>query len=460
MIGAICRSRRATAARRELATDSGFMLAEIMVAIVVFAILAAAVLGSVIVSTNLTRNDRTRVAAAHLADREIEIAKHMFAQDYTSIATCSGCSSVTNPDPYPSGAVGTDSVVNGTAFTVVRSVQVLPQGNTGQSACSGGGAVTYPEYLVDVTVSWKHSDGARKVESSTVLTPQKTVVANNAGYLGVSVTSVSGPVSGVPVTLTGPGPTVYGTTAADGCFVATLTTAGDWTASLSGSGMVDYYGNPAPVGGFRTQTVVVGQFSNIPLTWDSAATITASPSAPAGYAAPSTPFGVSATNSGVTQPTNGIRAYASSNQATNLWPFSDGYSVWAGACLDSDPGLSSNGGTRSPNTLTAPGASVTASVPLAGLDLTVTQGGVALPGAQIELVHAADAGPGGCSAGQTLDYSTTATDATGHISIAAPLGVWTVTVPGQTPSSGSWPQVTLTADGFTAPIDGGTVTVS
>jgi prepilin-type N-terminal cleavage/methylation domain-containing protein len=458
MIDAICRRRRASAVRRELATDDGFVLAEIMVAIVVFAILAAAILGSIIVSTNLTRTDRTRVAAAHLADRELEIAKHMFAQDYTTVATCSGCSSVTNPDPYPSGAAGTASVVNGTSFTVVRSVQVLPQGNSGQSACSGNGAVTYPEYLVDVTVSWNHKNGARKIESSTVLTPQKTVVANNAGYLGVSVTDTNGPVQGQSVTVTGPGPTVYGTTAADGCFVATLTTAGTWTASLSGAGMVDYYGNPAPTGGARSQAVVIGQFSSVPLTWATAATITATATTPAGYAAPSTPFGVSATNSGVTQPTNGIRAYPTSNQATNLWPFSDGYAVWAGACLDSDPGSAANGGSRTANVL-LPSSAVTTSVPLGGLDLTVTKAGLNLVGAKVELTHAADAGPGGCSAGQTLDYSGT-TDASGHISIAAPLGTWTVHVLGQSPSSGTWPTVSLAADALSNPVNGGTVTVS
>jgi prepilin-type N-terminal cleavage/methylation domain-containing protein len=463
MIGIICRSQRSRAQRRKLASsDGGFVLAEVMVAIVVFAILAAAVLGSVIVSSNLTRSDRTRVAAAHLADRELEIAKHAFAQDYTQVVACPTCSSMTNPDPVPTSlSAGSDSIVNGTAFTVVRSVQVLPQGNTGQSACSGGGNVTFPEYLVDVTVSWKHSNGARPVEASTVLTPDKTVVANNVGYLGVSVVDSTGaPVQGLTVTLTGPGPTVIGTTAQDGCYVATLTTAGTWTAALSGSSKVDFYGNPAPAGGFKSQVVTIGSFSNIPLTWADAATITATATQPAGYAAPTSPFGLSVANSGITLPPNGVREYPAANQATNLWPFSDGYAVWAGACTDSDPGSAANGGSRSSNVLTPPAGKPSTTVPLAGVDLTVMQSVNPLVGAQVQLVHQADPSPNGCASGQTLAYSSVTTDATGHVALAAPLGTWQVQVIGQTPLGGTWPTITLTADAFSTPANGGTVTVN
>ncbi len=451
MITSVSRRRRHDRQRELPASDSGFLLIEVMVAIVVFALVAAAVLAGVIVSSNLTRTDRVRVAATHLADRELEIAKNAFLQNYASIV-CGSCSSVTNPDPYPTTLpAGSNSVVNGTSYRITRTLQVLPQGNSGQSACSGGGSVTYPEYLVDVTVVWLHANGARPVEASTVLTPDKaTVLSTSAGYVGVGVgNSSGGPVGGLTVTLTGPGPTVIGTTAADGCFVGTVTTAGTWAASISGPGYVDQTGNsPSTRPGVQ---VTIGQFSNVPMTWDAAATITATPTQPSGYSAPSSGFGLSVTNSGITQPSNSVRTYSMTNQATNLWPFSSGYSVWAGACLDADPDYGSNGGTRPASVATAPGASMSTTVQLAGLNVLIQKHstGAAVVGAQLTLTHAADPVGAGCAA-QTLTYSGV-TDATGHLLVAVPLGTWKVTVNSQSAYGGTWPSAALLATALTTP---------
>jgi type II secretory pathway pseudopilin PulG len=439
--------------RRRRGDDSGFLLMEVIVAIVVLALVAGGILAGVVLSTNMTRNDRNRVAAAHLADRELEISRFQFLQDS---ATLVSQPYAVNPDPLPGQTAGNPSVLNGTSYTVVRTIQALPQGNSGQSACSGGGNVTYLEYLVSVDVTWLRGS-TRPVQASTILTPDKTVVSSTDAYLGVAVSDSTGAaVVGQNVTVTGPGPAASGSTGDDGCYVATLqATSGPWTAALTGSGYVDFYGNPAPT---RSLTIAAGTFSSVPMTWDRAATINPSYAGPGGYATPSSVIGLSAYNSGVTNPPNSIRPFSTANSATNLWPFSDGYSVWAGACTDADPATPAVGGTRPANIATAPGATVSANLPLGGVDVRVRKGGADVSGVQLKAVHAADASPNGCLSGQTLTFSGF-TDSSGQTKIALPYGSWQIQVVGKTPSS-SWPTLVVTAASTTTPISAGIVSIN
>ena len=57
-----------------------------------------------------------------------------------------------------------------------------------------------------------------------------------------------------------------------------------------------------------------------------------------------------------------MQATGSATTVTSLWPFSDGYTMWAGQCNQADPAAS--GGSRSPAVVMAAGSTNSATVQL------------------------------------------------------------------------------------------------
>ena len=185
-----------------------------------------------------------RVQGAHLAARELELARHEFGLE-GGVAALAGTASVTNPHPLQP-ASAQPMQIDGVPFTVVRSVQWLPAG-AGQSACDGGAAVGFPVLAVNVRVTWGRMGSVQPVESNTLLTPSKKVVSGTASYIAVKVVGAAGtPQTGVPVQLAGGGVSSSSVTADDGCAVfqvSPTTYPQNYTLTASKSGWVDYYGN-------------------------------------------------------------------------------------------------------------------------------------------------------------------------------------------------------------------------
>jgi len=131
---------------------------------------------------------------------------------------------------------------------------------------------------------------------------------------------------------------------------------------------------------------------------------------------------VSFGNSGI-QPT-GIASYVSTAGGTTVvgpvWPFSSGYSVWAGSCAASDPGA---GGTRPAAVKPAKGSTTNVDAALQGLAITTTYKGtpVSVP---VTAVAGDGVTPVTCPSGdQNL---TLGTSAGGALNSSIPYGTWTL----------------------------------
>jgi prepilin-type N-terminal cleavage/methylation domain-containing protein len=407
-------------------------LIELMAAIVVFGIAATGLTAGFIAASQKTRLDKNRVAASNLAARELEIVRNQFNASSAGPTTIAGTPSVSNPDPLPGGTAGDDLQVDGVPYTVVRRVNWLPAG-TGQSPCDGGSAVTYPTLAVNVAVSWPAMGQVKPVESNTVLTPPKGVLASTTSFVAVKVL---GPTNigqeNVPVTLTGPGGTISGTTQEDGCATMAVTTAGAYTASLNTAGWVDYYGVAAPT---KPVTVTAGSLTSVQFNYAKSGSMALTLATTSGYALPTGLRTVTIANTGL-QPSGTLAVdIGTGGSATiaTLWPFSDGYTVWAGSCAQSDPATA--GGSRATAVVVPSNGTIAATRNLAPVQVNVTTATL-VPVANAT-VTATPVSTTGCAATEN-PLTLGVTNAAGQLLTSMPAGVWTLKVTGRS-ASPSWP---------------------
>jgi hypothetical protein len=261
-----------------------------------------------------TRLDKNRVQASSLAAREVEVIRNTFNSGSSGVSAIAGTTYVVNPNPLPGGIAGQPIAVDGVPYTVVRNVQWMPAGS-GQSACDGGSAVTYPSLAVNVSVTWPSMGNVQPVQSNTILTPPKGTLATNLGFVAVKIVDVkSAPVASQVVTLTGPGGTQTDTTATDGCAVFATSKAGSYSASVSTSGYTDFYGNA--VGTSSNINVTAGSITQRTITYDKAASLSVTLSTDAGYALPTGRPNVTLGNTNI-QPT-GTMTFATSGATTTV----------------------------------------------------------------------------------------------------------------------------------------------
>jgi type II secretory pathway pseudopilin PulG len=389
------------------AQDAGDTLIEVLVAAILMAVAAGAI-GTILVSAiKASTNDRQRVAASNLAQREIENSRNIFGTSDTAALALGNSDKVVNPTPYPSGAVGTPSVVDGSTYTVTRQAQWLPTGN-GASACDGSSLVTYPSLRITVSVTWANNTG-QPVTDATLLTPQKSLLGNTTeSYVAVKVINSSGALeSGVNVNLSGPA-SGSALTDSSGCAVFMVTNAGTYSVALNNPGFVDNTGTASPT---KSQAVAAGQLYVLPFSYDKAATIRVVQSVLGGYPQAVLPGTVNYGNSALPGVNHSV-AVASGGvytTVTNLWPSTDGYTAWSGGCADSDPG--STGAGRGTPTVVAPGATSDVQSLLAPIDVTVSSKAtnIVTPGVTVTATSTST-----CPSGQQT-ITLGVTDSTGHI---------------------------------------------
>jgi hypothetical protein len=427
----LCRRRSASTA--DAVDDAGFGLIEAVVASALLVILASALLGVITSQLRTSQSGRDRVSASSLAAREIEIVRQQFNTGDSAASTIiNQTSPVSNQNPVDGGTVGSDIQINGDNFHVVRQVSWLPNG-AGQSACDGGSAAAYPSVRVTVTVTWQHMNGAAPVVSQTILTPSKQLIKSTAaGYLAVKVTDAAGgPTPSVTVTAVGPAGTSTQSTDDSGCAVFRLTSSGSYTVSLSKPGYVDINGNSSPS---MTTSVSIGNLQRVPMTYDGILTLNASYTTQSGFSVPSNLPPITLFNAGIqTNPshTESVQAAGTTTVISDLWPFSGGYTLWAGSCNDADPAGSPTNGTRQAPVVGIHGSTVTAQVVLAPVRVTVLDAsGDPIPGATVTAVKPTDGSPAwnsGCGASDTpLSLGTTGSSGAdaGVLNASVPYGEW------------------------------------
>jgi type II secretory pathway pseudopilin PulG len=402
--------------------EDGMTIVELLVAMSIFTLVALSLAYTLQMALLSTRDDRNRVQAANLAARELEIVRNDFGATTTGPTTLGATSTVTNPHQLPGGTAGQPLRIDGTNYTVVRHVEWLP-GGTGSSPCDGGTAVRYPSLGVNVKVSWNAMHGTRPIESNTILTPPKGTLNTNMAFVAVKILGASGTgLGGVPVTLTGPGGSPVVVSADDGCAVFSLTTMGTYSAMIGTAGYVTFDGQP---GATKTGiTVTTGSLQQVNFTYDRSATLTAVFATDGVHGLPSPLPGLTYFNQGLTPLGNrSVATAAVSTTIGSLWPFSDGYAVWAGTCRQSDP--TTMGHSRPAPVVILPGGTAAETLEMAPLNIEVTtMAGAPLVGYRVVAVpHDAT----GCTSAATPLLLGT-TDATGKILSSLPGGVWDVSV--------------------------------
>lgn len=410
---------------------------ELVVAVSVFAILAGGLALTIDSGLGLARNNRNRSVAANLASQEMDKVRQ---ENFTSL---------------PLGLVDRTESVDGVDYTVRRESEWVDNNST-TGPCDSNNAD--PQVLrVTASVFWPDMRGVTPVKSSTILSPPVGSYDPNSGHIAVKVMGTgAAPLAGVPVSVTRTGFTRNLTTTSDGCaFFAFVPPDVSYNVTLGAVGYVDRQGNASPT---QVAGVQSGATSSVAFDYDQAASLTLTLTAPDGG---SFPNGLSTVVGNTALAPTGTKTFTGTGPIRtipNLFPYTEGYSAWAGSCADADPeGKDGNGlafwagATRDTELQTQPGGTASGTVNLPTVQVRYGDSAVSAGTVNVVAVHDAD---NGCPTG--LQYTVATFNAAGQALVALPYGVWTLTVPGHTPLSGSWPTVTLDpriTGGYVANVD-------
>jgi hypothetical protein len=317
--------------------------------------------------------------------------------------------------------------VDGTTYTLARTTTWVG-GGAGGSVCSAGASKT--AYLrVNVAVSWPQMSGVKPVANQTLIFPKVGGYSSNNGSIAVAVNDRDGqPENGVTVSLTpssgtAPAPQVTGT---DGCaFFPSLPASMNYTAAVTAVGHVDMQGNAAPT--LLVNTGTTGLPVAATFNYDNAATLNLTlqpldalhplPGASTGTNYPVRLANSSLLPSGVSSP---IASSAGAATAA-VFPYTSGFTAWAGDCVDADPGAGNRAGPFTTNQA----GTTSGQLKLDGIDVTVLTS-LLTPrvGVTVTAKHAADSSANSCASGDS--YTVGTTDALGQVHVSIPPGKWTL----------------------------------
>jgi hypothetical protein len=374
-------------------------MVEVMVAILIFGVLITGIATMQGTTLNLIRNNRNRSVAANLASQEMDTVR---STNFTSL---------------PIGQYVTTKNVDGVPYTITRESEWVAS-NASAGACDAPQG-SHPAFLrITVSVTWNSMRGVEPPTAQTVVTPPVGTYDQNSGHLAVRVVDRDGaPANGVTIAIAGP-QTASQTTASDGCVFFAFLPAGAYTATASASGYVSDQFVASPQ---QPVTVTVAAISSLLFLYDGASSLALTLTGKDAGSAPPTSVGVTLFNTHILPAgTKVFTGTGTSRTLPNLFPYADGYEVWAGTCADADPGG---------NTTVAvePGQTTTATVGMPEVRVTVTTLGLPTPDLPVAASHAAGAG---CPAGENFTIGNT--DALGQITFALPYGTWSIMVSGVT----------------------------
>jgi Tfp pilus assembly protein PilV len=337
--------------------EAGFALIEVLVSAGLVMVIAAAVLGGVDAPSVLSGRNQASSQGVALAQQDQE---RMRAMPIADLINHNKTRTVK---------------VDGRDYSVVSKVTWVT--DSGSSVSCATSDTTSGDYLkLKSTVT---GPGIKKPATiDSLLTPPNGSVATQKGNLAVLMKNhLDQPAQGMTVDVSGPQNGVV-TTDANGCAFFALLNPGQYTVKISKSGWVDKASSSQMV---RTSTVSSGSTSLIQETMAPAGALTISveTNAYGTVKASAIRKGVTISNGGLLP--SGTKVFtasvgATSVNATNLYPFTDGYSAFSGDCATSDPVPAAGPFAAIP---TAGGAAVPLTVRQPALNLKLTING-AQPG--------------------------------------------------------------------------------
>lgn len=174
--------------------DGGYSVVEAVVSVLLLAVLAVGVEASVLGTMKLTAESQRRVAATHLASREIDLVREALDSGPAGVAEILGAGTVVNPNPLAGGVAGDPLVVQGVGYTVTRDVHYRTVVG-GVSVCDLSGTPLGSELLAEVVVevTWPERRAAAPVRVVEVMATQDGSAAMTHSYIAVKVTDGGGP---------------------------------------------------------------------------------------------------------------------------------------------------------------------------------------------------------------------------------------------------------------------------
>ena len=379
--------------RHARADEGGFTLIEVLAAMVVFIVVSTATVSILILALRTVRENDDRVQAANIARSQVDAMRFLGAASIPKGLTIGG-------------PAGTDS-----SFTVRTTANWVGLGQQVSACEAAEPGQAYVRVHVEVTSA--NLSGPQVID--TVVAPEGSQTLDGTGAATVAVVDqLGGPVSDVVVrALDSIQPTnaFTLTTGSDGClFLPGLKPTGSLSVTVSRTGYVP----STPTGTQQTLQVTAGSVTRSTFELAAQSTIAfgtvdevhALPSAmPVSWQLNTTGSSPATSNAG------GV--------VTALWPNTNGFTSWAGACADSNP--AAYGVTRQSFAFIA-GQTTHAALLAVPLKLRGLPAGA--------LVTGRYAGSDAACVGQTVALG--AAGELGVLRIAMPYGNWTFVTPGQT----------------------------
>ena len=436
------------AGRTAKTNQRGFTIIELSLAIVILVIAMGAVAMALASTLRHGTNSTGRTVASGLVTEEMETVRQ---NARTSFAT------------LPLGLIERDEDVDGVRYHIVRESEFVAESSS-EDSCSNtsSGTGAAPAFLrVRVIVTWPGIGGAGPANAETLLAPPVGAYDPTKGHVAVQVRGRDAKgVAGIPVVLKNGATTVRTlTTTTEGCAYFAYIDPGTYTVQLTRTG---YVGGQMLASPTTTVTVAPTQAVSTDFDYDRQAAIVGTRVDLTGMSsAIPAASGVTLAHTSLTP--SGLKSFpftgGAGAQTLIVYPYTEGYQMWGGACDDADPGLS----FRPAAVNVEPRATTSGAViGLASQQFVVgvpsgfgsaSYGAGPVAGARIRLSHGAMSG---CESGEVLEYApTTVTDRDGKIRVALPLGTWTVEVLGDKPGSsrvawkpvsGRWPTISVTGD--------------
>lgn len=321
--------------------QGGFSLIEVVISAAILLVVTMGTLSLIDGSQDIETKNRGRTTAASLAEQDQERLRS------TSAITLAG--NPTNPAVWKqirdaSVATGNSThdaslLVGGVPYRVTSTAQWQYEGGTGGPPSCTDGVAQYLRISSEVTET-RANDGVPPVKLTSLLTPAVGVLGTDTGTLIVKVVNHTGTdgVAGAIVTVDGPSHAMQTTNAA-GCAVFNHIPTGSptpqpYTVTIHKDGYVDKDGKSDVS---DSATLVGGTTKTITASYDQAVSVQAEINGGNAKAYGITLSAGDGSNITRTFSVDPPSAPSATIDATNLFPFTEGYSVYSGVCSVNDP---------------------------------------------------------------------------------------------------------------------------
>jgi Tfp pilus assembly protein PilV len=363
--------------RARAAGERGLTLLEVVVSAAILATIVVGTFTAFDAAGRLTTNEQQRSQANDLAQQDQDRLRGM---QISQLSSLNQTRNVT---------------LNGTTFSVVSTGQ-FEADTTGTSSCATNSSADYIK--TTSTVTWPTIGTRPAVVAESIITPPA------GGSLIVQAVNANG--AGVPnMAVSGTGPSTFSATSGpDGCAILGGLAGGTYNVTVSRAGFVDKDGNSSPPVSQQPITVIVGSSATKTFFFDQAGSISTTFDTRK-YGAPATSVSadtVTLFNNNMTFP--GFRSAGTLGTlvpavtASNLFPFTSPYTVYAGSCSADAPSANGQGAGSDPSLVVGPGQTASLLLHLPALNLTVWSGTSSLvPGSVVSNAHVVltDQGCGG-----------------------------------------------------------------